>query len=332
MKKTILTVLSVLLLLSILFLVPSEMAMAEVVPIPMDKVKMDDFSEDYYLSDMEYKDPSLHITLERGTWMAPFRANNKDKNDKRVGQMVGTNYLVVRIEIADPSQIRTATGSHGGKGAEGMKWWLTHVNPVLAITGDGYAHNGTGLGRHIVRQGRLIKHNAKPKIRKTKSDSFLGFDALIIDAAGDFHIIQRAKEEDFEAFEGEVVNCFSFGPALVVNGELVTDFVTPEDSYDTTIGVEIRAARCCIAQTDPLSYMIVYTDSPDDPDHTGLWMQDFAELVYSLGDVQCAYNLDGGSSSHVWFNKSDYSRPYDHTDKQNRSISDIIYFASAWQE
>ena len=332
MKRIVLTVLTVLLLLSILIFVPSEMSLAEVVPIPLDRVKMADVNKDFYLSDMEYQDPSLHITMERGTWMAPFRANNKDKNDKRVGQMVGTNYLVIRVEIQDPSQLRTAIGSKNGKGAEGMKWWLSHVNPVLAITGDGYANNGTGHGRHIVRQGKLLKHNAKPIARKAKSDSFLGYDALIIDAAGDFHIIPRAEEADFEAFEGEVVNCFSFGPALVIDGELVTDFTTPEDTYDTDMGVEIRAARCCIAQTGPLSYMIVYTDSPDDPDHTGLWMQDFAELVYSLGDVQCAYNLDGGSSSHVFFNNSDYSRPYAHTDKVNRPVSDIIYFASAWQE
>ena len=190
MKRIILTALTVVLLLSILLFVPSEMSLAEVVPIPLDQVKMAVVNKEYYISDMEYQDPSLHITLERGTWMAPFRANNKDKNDKRVGEMVGTSYLVARIEIKDPSQLRTAIGSKRGKGAEGMKWWLTHVNPVLAITGDGYANNGKGKGRHIVRQGTVLKHDAYPKARKRKSDSFLGYDALIIDSAGDFHIIQ----------------------------------------------------------------------------------------------------------------------------------------------
>ena len=50
MKRTLLIILTVILLLSILVLVPSEVTLAEVVPIPVDQTKMDPVQEKYYLS------------------------------------------------------------------------------------------------------------------------------------------------------------------------------------------------------------------------------------------------------------------------------------------
>ncbi len=325
MKRTLIIALTVILLLSMLVLVPSEVSLAEVVPIPLDQAKMNDVNPSFYLSETEYQDPSLHITMERGEWYAPFRSESNKYRDHSQGETVRTNYWVIRIEIADASQLRTGL-AHNGKGRENDKWWASHVNPVLAINGDGFGDNFNGYGRHIVRQGKVIKHNAA-----ANNDGFDGFDALIIDDAGDFHIIRRATEADFAAFEGSVINCFSFGPALIVDGEIVPD-MTENLRYRKMYGGEIEARRVCIAQTGPLSYMIVQSDGPDDPDHTGLWIQDFAELVQSLGDVKCAYNLDGGSSVRVLFNGKSIDSPYPNTKSQKRTNADMIFFASAWQE
>ena len=322
MKRALLITLTIILLLSILVLVPSEVTLAEVVPIPMDKTKMDPINEKYYLSETEYQDPSLHITMERGTWTAPFRSEKNNYVDHHQGETVTTNYWVIRIQVADASQLRTGVN----RARERDKWWFSHVNPVLAINGDGYSDNFNGYGRHIVRQGKLIKHNAA-----ANKDGFDGFDALIIDDKGDFHIIRKSTEEDFAAFEGTVINCFSFGPALIVDGKIVED-ITENKRYSNMFGAEINARRVCIAQTGPLSYIIVQSDGPDDPDHTGLWIRDFAELVYSLGDVQCAYNLDGGSSVRVLFHGKSIDSPYPNTKSQKRPNADMIYFASAWQE
>lgn len=321
MKRTLLIVLTVILLLSVLVLVPSEVTIAEVVEIPLDKTKMDKVKDEYYISNTEYQDPSLHITMERGEWYAPMRK----EGDKRYGESVRTNYWVIRITVADASQLRTGM-SRNGKARENDKWWASHVNPVLAINGDGFGDNFNGYGRHIVRQGTLIKHNAA-----ANNDGFDGFDALIIDDAGDFHIIQRSTEADFAAFDGNIVNCFSFGPALIIDGEIAPG-LNENMRYRKMYGGEINARRICIAQTGPLSYMIVQSDGPDDPDHTGLWITDFAELVKSQGDVKYAYNLDGGSSVRVLFHGKAIDSPYPNTKSQKRSNADMIYFASAWQE
>ena len=60
----------------------------------------------------------------------------------------------------------------------------------------------------------------------------------------------------------------------------------------------------------------------------GLSVQDFARLVYSCGDVQTAYMFDGGEASQIAF----LNKKINNTGAQNiRQVSDIIYFASAWQ-
>ncbi len=325
MKRTLLTVIAAILLLSLLVLVPSEVTLAEVVPIPLDKTKMDPVKDEYYISDTEYLDPSLHITMERGEWYAPFRSESNKYHDHKLGENVRTDYWVIRIEIKDPSQIRSGL-SRNGKARERDNWWISHVAPVLAINGDGFGDNFNGAGRHIVRQGNVIKKNAS-----ANSDGFDGFDALIIDDAGDFHIIRKSQEADFEAFEGNVINCFSFGPALIIDGKIVED-LTDNERYKKMYGAEIEARRICIAQTGPLSYMIVQSDGPDDPDHTGLWIKDFCELVASFGDVKVAYNLDGGSSVRVLFHGKSVDSPYKNTKSQKRANGDMIFFASAWKE
>ena len=325
MKRILLIAATVVLLLSILVLVPSEVTLAEIVPIPLDQTKMNEVKDEYYISDTEYKDPSLHITMERGEWYSPYRSDTNNYRDHKLGENVRTNYWVIRIEIADPSQIRSGL-SRNGKARERDSWWASHVVPVLAINGDGFGDNFNGYGRHIVRQGDVIKHNAA-----ANKDGFDGFDALIIDDAGDFHIIRRSTEADFSAFAGKIINCYSFGPALIMDGELVPDMLE-NLRYRKMYGAEIEARRICIAQTGPLSYMIVQSDGPDDPDHTGLWINDFAELVYSLGGVQTAYNLDGGSSVRILFHGKSIDSPYPNTKSQKRANADMIYFASAWKE
>ena len=59
----------------------------------------------------------------------------------------------------------------------------------------------------------------------------------------------------------------------------------------------------------------------------GMTLERFSELVYSYG-VTDAYNLDGGDSSMLIFQHEKINDP---GNKNTREISDIIYFASAFQ-
>jgi len=83
--------------------------------------------------------------------------------------------------------------------------------------------------------------------------------------------------------------------------------------------------RCAIGQIAPLSYVLVATDGPDQPDSFGLSVPQLAELMHALG-AHTAYNLDGGQSTSMLMNmvKINGQAP-----KTMRAIGDIIYFTTA---
>ena len=281
--------------LSILFFVTSEKAGAEgqVLEYAMDETQFQAPNPSFYLSETLYEDPSISVSIENG------RAYN-------------SYYLAARIRIANPTQLRTSLASANGKDTQQATRLAKRVNALFAISGDSFGDNKSGAGMYIVRQGAVKRHNPSGY-----------FDVLLIDDKGDFHIIREARQADIDAFEGTIVNSFSFGPGLVIDG------VVTETFEDRGYGPTKRAQRMAVCQVAPLEYMCVVTSGPDHNNSTGLTIDEFTQLITSLGPVQNAYNLDGGTSAWmVWrgekintFGSSKY-----------RTINDIIFFVSAWKD
>jgi len=184
------------------------------------------------------------------------------------------------------------------------------VKSVLAIGGDFFVYHQYG---YIVRQGEFYRNKLSGE-----------HDVLIIDDQGDLKVLIRPTEEDMKAYEAEhkarIVNAFTFGPALVVEGQPVTDMVLGRSEL-------VRAQRIALCQTGPLSYLVVYSEGPNDKNSKGLTLPEFVELVAAFPEVQTAYNLDGGSSATIVFQDVKINGPLS---QRSRSIGDIIYFASAY--
>ena len=285
-------------LLLLLVFVPSESSLADVVSIPLDEAAGLPVNGMFYLSETEYEDPSLRVVI-------------------RTGREYDSYWWMARIRISDPSQLRTAAATANGQGTANGITMAKRVNAVLAINGDFWPTNKQEYGKHIVRQGVMKKHNASGQ-----------FDALVIDDNGDFHILRDAKEKDFESLPYTVINSFAFGPALIVDGQKVPEFKT---TASEGVGKDKPTQRMCIAQVGPLEYMVVCCSGPEDTNSVGLTLEQFRDLVYDLGSgrVQCAYNLDGGTSSWLIFNYEKVNVP---DNPKRRPLADIIYFASAWEE
>ncbi len=241
----------------------------------------------YYLPDRGgYEDPSLKVTIET------MREHE-------------TDILVARVKIVDPSQIRTTMATrYGATGGVLPDKLAKRVNAVLAINGDFFNFNSTG---YLVRQGKLYRN-------KTHTPS----DILIIDDKGDFTIIVDPTEEKVQAFEGTIINSFNFGPALVVDGEIV--YTTKE----LNVGLEKETQRMGVAQIGPLEYLCVATEGPENEGSDGLTIPEFAQLMKDLGAVQ-AYNLDGGSSSAMMLGGEKINAL---SSKKMRPICDLLYFST----
>lgn len=244
-----------------------------------------------YLSETEYKDPSIHVVIETG------RQHDCD-------------YWVARIAIAHPSQLRTAAAAGSFEDEEftvDAVQLAKRQNAVLAVDGDYYAYTSHG---YVLRQGVLYKDLLKGER-----------DVLAIDEDGDFHIFPLAQAGHMtKTINGKkVINAMYFGPALVENGE-----VTSLKSGDWLVPTA-RRQRMCIAQTGPLQYMALCCAGPARGSY-GMDLYQFASLAKDLG-AQTAYNLDGGDSTIMIFNNEKIN---DKNNSSTREISDILYFASAW--
>lgn len=287
MKKWLL----ILVLCLSLLMLPAAMAEEKEPLLPIDFSAGMEPDPDFYLSDREYEDPTLHVVIE----------------ENRVD---GCDYWVARIKIQDASQLRTMSAG-GFDTSMSMKGTALakRVNAVLAIDGDYYCYTGTG---YILRQGEVYL------------DLLTGErDVLLIDEDGDFHVVHKPNAgEVSDTVNGKkVINAFYFGPILVENGEV------PEVVDGPNMAATERRQRMCLAQTGPLEYMVVCCEAPA-RGSSGMTLRQFAELVATL-DVDIAYNLDGGDSTMLIF---DGEKLNDVTSTSTRSICDIIYFASAYEE
>lgn len=259
-----------------------------------------------------YQDSTLTVTIEAGRF--------EDRCD----------YWVADIIIKDPSQMRTsaARGDFTNKYAtrDGMEL-CDKLNAVVGLNGD-YA-NGTekyDFG-YVVRQGILYRDNLD---EAGKWNSHL-MDVLLIDEDGDFHIIRRASAgavKDMQIEGKRIMNSFCFGPALVIDGQLVTDY----EGADTWINMssEYERQRIAFCQVEPLHYRVIccsgpYTNTSTLVKSTGLTLPDFARLVAEQG-VQTAYNLDGGDSTLLYFHGN---RVNVKPNQGVRQLKDVIYFVSA---
>lgn len=249
-----------------------------------------------------YQDPTLEIHITEGHYLE-------------------TGWMAARIRIAYPAQLRTymAGGRYGKAQTEYVRVYAKRNNAVFAINDDWFMNRGN-VGS-VIRQGVSYRALCKGN-----------YDILGIDDRGDFHVFQNATNEDIENFPGRLVNTFTFGPGIVLDGE------AQEVTVNNDMGAFGKAQRMGIGQIGPLEYICVCCEGPEDPGSQGLTIQQFGELVASFGDVKTFYNLDGGSSSTMSFKGKNrrgeetfFAKINARNNPKERVAGGCIYFISAWQ-
>lgn len=265
---------------------------AEAAPVPL---------EDGYLSESEYKDASLHVLIETDRYLE-------------------TDIWIARVKIADASQLRSVmAGRYGTQKVAYVSTMAKRTNAVLAINGDYFGYHNEGA---VIRQGHTYR------IRINEDDPA---DVLLIDASGDFHVVQSAMKDSFMAKYdelggawdegGQIVNSYTFGPAFIVDGVRTRESFTRADDKKG----ESVAQRMVFAQDGPLSYVCICSEGPESDNSKGLTLDQIADYLDTLG-LTTAYNLDGGGSASVVFNKEKINSL---STRKIRSVSDSVYFASA---
>ncbi|MGN0474779.1 MAG: phosphodiester glycosidase family protein [Acutalibacteraceae bacterium] len=211
----------------------------------------------------------------------------------------------IDVKIAHPSQIRMALAKnkYSTSAKKHPQDIARDVNAVAAIDGCYYNVRKNGI---LIYQGNTYRAKA------------IGWDVLLIDSEGDFHIAKDKEILSGDILEKyDIVNSITFGPALVLDGQaqkITNVYGYPKDP-------EPRAA---IAQMGKLHYLLCTVDGRQEHS-AGVTQAQLAQVLAKKG-CQSAYNLDGGQSATLILgNRVKNSVAYG----GQRILGDIVYFATA---
>ena len=223
----------------------------------------------------------------------------------------GVVWRIAWVTVKDASQLRT--GIAGNKVSSSKTSLVSSMaqkyNAVIAISGDYYI-NDPAKTSFEYRMGQKIRSKANHKK-----------DLLIIDENGDFHTFVKCDADKMAAFIAsgrQIVNAFTFGPALVSEGTLL------ECSTEYGYNPNGKEPRMSIGQIGPLSYALVLAEGRN-KDSEGVTHQELADFMFDLGCLE-AFNLDGGNTATMVFGDGYYQTGRSATNE--RAQSDCIYFAT----
>lgn len=178
------------------------------------------------------------------------------------------------------------------------------TNGVVGMSADYAAYRDVGI---IMQYGEVVRKKTSPIM-----------EDAVYDKNGNFSGVDDSKEFfESDIFKnGDVIHTFSFGPVIVddykVRESRKLDYYICQAS-----SVYTRAAIC---QFDyDKHYLLCVVEEP------GLTLRQFAAELQSMG-VRFAYNLDGGQTGTLLYNKRAFNRP---AYGGQREVSDILYFATA---
>jgi len=215
----------------------------------------------------------------------------------------GNTYYVAHVKLKDPSLLKTGTYTNElGKvvKADVVKTGIQN-NAVIAINTDFYTYRDSG---NIIRNGQVILNQGWG-------------DTLCIYADGSMDVVNGLRTDTYDLQAKGVVNAFSFGPALVKDGQVLTENVTGSIIRDA------KHPRTGIGYYGPGDYLFICLDGRKQGYSVGMTIAEFAELFHSYG-VEMAYNFDGGGSTTMSFMGKLVNLPQGN-DKHLRGVDGILF-------
>lgn len=183
-------------------------------------------------------------------------------------------------------------------------------NAIFAINGDYYGFRQDGI---VIRNG-VVYRNEPARIGA----------AFYQD--GSMKIYDETQTSAAELLGQGVWNTLSFGPALIVDSQIV-DF-EGRVQIDTNVGnhsIQGSNPRTGIGIIAPNHYVFVVVDGRSKGYSRGVTLDEFAEIFAELGCTN-AYNLDGGGSSTMYFMGRVVNNPLGRN--KERGTSDILYIGT----
>ena len=222
-------------------------------------------------------------------------------------EQYGTSIHIADITVSSAEYLKAAfaKNSYGKNVTATTSSIAASNNAILAINGDYYGARERG---YVIRNGVVYRSTAS------------GSDIVCIYADGTMDIVSDRDYTADELVEKGVWQAFSFGPALIKDGEIEVD----ED--DEVRRAMVSNPRTAIGMIDDNHYIFLVADGRTS-ESDGLSLSELAQIMQSLG-CSVAYNLDGGGSSTMYFNGKVVNNPTTNGRIKERAVSDIVYIGA----
>ena len=208
-------------------------------------------------------------------------------------------YYVADVQVRSLTYLKTALANdkYGINIKEDPMDIAEDNDAILAITGDNYSNNESGI---VVRNGVLYRDDGNDA------------DVCVLFVDG---TLKAYSSEEFDAEEiwaEGVWQAWCFGPSLLdENGNILSNFTS-------TTYLSDKHPRVALGYIEPGHYIFMVVDGRDEGYSCGVTLSELATLMY-LENCTTAYNLDGGGSASMIFDGEFLNKATD------REISDIIY-------
>lgn len=219
-----------------------------------------------------------------------------------------TTVYIADIYLDDPSKLLSglADDTLGRNVSDTTSNIASDVGAILAINGDYYGFRDTG---YCMRNGYLYRST------KTSDDQ----EDLVVYSDGTMAIINEGDVTAEELQNDGATQIYSFGPALVNNGE-----ISVSENEEISGKSMTSNPRTAIGMVSTGHYVMVVSDGRTS-ESAGLSLYELAQVMQDAG-CTVAYNLDGGGSSTMVFNGTVVNKPTTNGNKiSERAVSDIIY-------
>lgn len=231
---------------------------------------------------------------ERGEEVQVLKFNSKHTGKISIYNIDGGDFEGKLMVVDDPSRIAVGYSGEMPKSGETTSAIAKRNNAVAAINAGGFRDQGwTGTGGapmgFIIHEGKVIYNQLKSETVKQDTAAFTEDGMLIVGK----HSIAQLKKLGIK--EG-----VSFGPPLIVNGKPT---ITKGDG-----GWGI-APRTAIGQKETGEVLLLVIDGRS-LNSLGATLKDVQDILLQYGAVN-AVNLDGGSSTTMFFNDKVINKPSD---------------------
>lgn len=213
----------------------------------------------------------------------------------RMQKIEANRFVGYLLEIPNPKRIQVATAEDINEKGDTTSNIARRADAVAAINGGGfYDPNGTGTGRlpygFILHEGKYLLGE---QVGDEERVDFIGMTKNGSLIAGQYN---KRELRELGAVEG-----LTFGPPIIVNGEKMIK------SGDGGWGISPRSA---IGQKRDGTILFLVIDGRQPGYSIGATLADMQNILYEQGAYTAA-NLDGGSSTTLYYNGKVVNKPAD---------------------